>query len=181
MSKALFLDRDGVLNEDHGYTYKIEDCKILEGAVKGLQLIAKLEYKIIIITNQSGIARGLYSVDEFHSFMQYLLNILRMQNIPIAGYFFCPHHPEGIIPNYSVKCLCRKPEAGMIYDAKKKFQLDLSQSILVGDKESDIQAGKNAGLLANILITNSTTSLISEATHITPNLIGASKIIATYE
>ena len=180
MSKAIFLDRDGVINEDHGYTYKIKDFKLLDGVVEGLQTISKLEYKIIIITNQSGIARGFFSEDEFQLFMHHLLKALGKHNIHIVDYFFCPHHSDGIIPLYSHKCICRKPEAGMLYEAQKKYNLDLTKSILIGDKESDVLAGKRAGLHTNILIGDSLLSQKSQATIVTSDLIEASKIISKF-
>ena len=177
MNKALFLDRDGVINIDHGYTYKVRDLSLIDGVVEGLQAISHLEYKIFIITNQSGIARGLFEVDDLHFFMEHLLKILKKNNINITDYFFCPHHIEGTIKVYTKKCSCRKPEPGMLHDAQKKYNLDLSQSILIGDKETDILAGKNAGVLFNILITNSTLSKRSQASYSAQDLIQAAKII----
>ena len=180
MNKALFLDRDGVINVDHGYTYKISDLKILEGVVEGLQAIANLNYKIFIITNQSGIARGLFEEADLHNFMGHLLAIFSQNSINISDYFFCPHHTEGTIPAYRKKCSCRKPEPGMLHDAQKKYNLDLSQSILIGDKETDIMAGLNAGLAKNILIGQPGVSTGSKATNIVRNLIEASAIINLY-
>jgi len=177
VNKALFLDRDGVINIDHGYTYKVSDLNLIDGVVEGLQAISHLEYKIFIITNQSGIARGLFEVDDLHLFMEHLLKILKKNNINITDYFFCPHHIEGAIKAYTKKCSCRKPEPGMLHDAQKKYNLDLSQSILIGDKETDILAGKNAGVLFNILITNSTLSRRSQALYLAQDLIQAAKII----
>lgn len=180
MNKALFLDRDGVINIDHGYTYKISDLNMLDGVIEGLQAIAHLEYKIFIVTNQSGIARGLFEVAAFHTFMDYLISILAKNGIQISDYFFCPHHIEGTIPVYAKKCCCRKPEPGMLHDAKKKYNLDLSQSILIGDKETDIMAGQNAGLTTNILIGQPDESRDSNATIVVRNLIEASAIINLY-
>ena len=177
MNKALFLDRDGVINIDHGYTYKISDLNLLEGVVEGLQAISHLDYKIFIITNQSGIARGLFAIDDLHFFMDYLLKTLAKNDINISDYFFCPHHLEGTIKAFTKKCSCRKPEPGMLHDAQKKYNLDLSQSILIGDKETDILAGKNAGVPSNILITDSILSIRSKASYSAKDLIQAAKII----
>lgn len=178
MNKALFLDRDGVINIDHGYTYKVSDLSLIDGVVEGLQAISHLEYKIFIVTNQSGIARGLFGIDDLHFFMDHLLKTLAKNNINISDYFFCPHHTEGTIKAYTKKCSCRKPEPGMLHDAQKKYNLDLSQSILIGDKETDILAGKNAGVPSNILITNSTLSSRSKASYSAKNLIQAARIIS---
>jgi len=177
VNKALFLDRDGVINIDHGYTYKISDLNLLDGVVEGLQAISHLDYKIFIITNQSGIARGLFGIDDLHFFMDHLLKILAKNDINVSDYFFCPHHQEGTINSYTKKCSCRKPEPGMLHDAQEKYNLDLSQSILIGDKETDILAGKNAGVPYNILISNSILPISSMASYSAKDLIQAAKII----
>ena len=180
-NQAVFIDRDGVLNEDFGYTSQLSDLKILEGVVEGLQAILALDFKVIIITNQSGIARGLYSIKDLHVFMNEMINIFLKNQIDITDYFFCPHHPEGMIQAYAIKCSCRKPEAGMLFAAEKKYNLDLSKSILIGDKETDILAGQNANLFSNILISSEERNDQSNATHIAQNLIDAAEIIKTYD
>lgn len=180
MNKALFLDRDGVINIDHGYTYKTSEFNMLDGVIEGLHAIAHLEYKIFIVTNQSGIARGLFEVADLQNFMDYLISILAKNGIQISDYFFCPHHIDGTIPFYAKKCSCRKPEPGMFHDAEKKYNLDLSQSILIGDKETDIMAGQNAGLTTNILIGQPHELGDSNATIIVRNLIEAAAFINLY-
>ena len=180
-NQAVFIDRDGVLNEDFGYTYQLSDLKILEGVVEGLQSILALDFKVIIITNQSGIARGLYSIKDLHVFMNEMINIFLKNQIDITDYFFCPHYPGGMVQEYAIKCSCRKPEAGMLFAAEKKYNLDLSKSILIGDKETDILAGQNANLFSNILISSEERNDQSNATHIAQNLIDAAEIIKTYD
>ena len=180
-NQAVFIDRDGVLNEDFGYTSQLSDLKILEGVVEGLQAILALDFKVIIITNQSGIARGLYSIEDLHVFMNEMINIFLKNQIDITDYFYCPHHPEGMIQEYAIKCSCRKPEAGMLFAAEKKYNLDLSKSILIGDRETDILAGQNANLFSNILISSEERNDQSNATHIAQSLIDAAEIIKTYD
>ena len=180
-NQAVFIDRDGVLNEDFGYTSQLSDLKILEGVVEGLQAILALNFKVIIITNQSGIARGLYSIKDLHVFMNEMINIFLKNQIDITDYFFCPHYPGGMVQEYAIKCSCRKPEAGMLFAAEKKYNLDLSKSILIGDKETDILAGQNANLFSNILISSEERNDQSNATHIAQNLIDAAEIIKTYD
>ena len=180
-NQAVFIDRDGVLNEDFGYTSQLSDLKILEGVVEGLQAILALNFKVIIITNQSGIARGLYSIEDLHVFMNEMINIFLKNQIDITDYFFCPHYPGGMVQEYAIKCSCRKPEAGMLFAAEKKYNLDLSKSILIGDKETDILAGQNANLFSNILIGSEERNEQSNATHIAQNLIDAAEIIKTYD
>jgi D-glycero-D-manno-heptose 1,7-bisphosphate phosphatase len=179
-NKAVFLDRDGVLNEDFGYTYQLSDLSLLDGVLEGLQAILALNFKIIIITNQSGIARGFFSLEELHTFMSGLMNLFLENHIDVTDYFYCPHYLEGKVQKYSIKCSCRKPEAGMIFDAEKKYNLDLSQSILIGDKETDILAGQNANLFSNILINSEAKSSNSKASHVAKNLIDAAEIIKAY-
>ena len=179
-NKAVFLDRDGVLNEDSGYTYQLSDLRLLDGVIEGLQSILALDYKVIIITNQSGIARGLFSTDELHIFMNGLISVLLENQINVTDYFYCPHHPKGKLQEYSIKCSCRKPEPSMLFAAEKKHNLDLSKSILIGDKETDILAGQNANLFSNILISSKERNDQSNATHIARNLIDAAEIITTY-
>ncbi len=180
MIKAIFLDRDGVINEDNGYTYKIDDFKLLKGVIQGLKAFKKLDYEIIIVTNQAGIARGLFSVDDFRKFMKHLIKTLNENKIQVLDYFFCPHHPEGKIELYSIKCSCRKPNIGMLVEAKEKYNIDFSKSIIIGDKESDILAGKKAGLLSDILITNDSSIQNSHASYQANDLIEASNIVAKY-
>jgi D-glycero-D-manno-heptose 1,7-bisphosphate phosphatase len=138
-NKAAFLDRDGVINYDYGYVGKIEDFVFLPGVFEGLQLIQNLGFKIIIITNQSGIGRGYYSLEEYELLIEYMKETLKQNNIHITDIMFCPHRPEQ-------NCFCRKPKPGMILSASNKYDIDLKKSFLVGDNITDIQAGRNAGV-----------------------------------
>ena len=180
-NKAVFIDRDGVLNKDFGYAYKISDLKILDFVIEGLQAILELDFKVIVITNQSGIARGLYSVKDMHIFMDEMINIFLKNKIDITDYFFCPHHPKGIVQNFAIKCSCRKPEAGMLFAAEKEHNLDLTQSILIGDQETDILAGQKANLFSNILINPSDQPIQSSANKVVKNLLEAAEIINGYQ
>lgn len=145
-NKAVFFDRDGVLNHDHGYLYKIEDFFWIEGAKKAISLCREKGYKIFVVTNQSGIARGLYTeedVQKLHNFMQ---EELKKENLFIDDFAYCPHHLEGKVAEYSIDCECRKPKAGMILQLAKKHNIDLKSSFLIGDTPSDIAAAKKAGM-----------------------------------
>ena len=177
MDKALFIDRDGVLNQDNGYTFKVSDLKILDGVIEGLKAVQDLNYKIFIITNQSGIARGFFTLRDLQHFMKTLLMILEDSDIFMTDYFSCPHHIEGVLAEFTKSCECRKPKPGMIMQAKKKYNLDLSRSVLIGDKESDILAGKEAKLLTNILVTNKPLRNDSMASAGARDLIKAAEII----
>lgn len=144
--RAIFIDRDGTINVDHGYTYRIEDFHFLPKAIEGLKMLAKLDYKLIIITNQSGIGRGLYTHKQFEEVTQHMLKELTQHHLHIDKVYHCPHHPDE-------KCTCRKPEIGMLKQAEKDFNLDLRHCFMIGDLDKDIEAGKRAGC-KTILIKN---------------------------
>lgn len=148
MSKALFLDRDGVINKEKNYLYKIEDFEFIDGVFETCLHFQKLGYIIIVITNQAGIARGKYTEDDFKVLNDWMIKEFNKKGINISNVYFCPHHPE-----FSELCDCRKPKTKMIMDAQKEFDIDLLNSILVGDKNSDIGAGINSGIGKNYLIT----------------------------
>lgn len=147
MKKALFLDRDGVINIEKNYLYKIADFEFIDGLFSTCQHFQELGYLLIIITNQAGIARGKYSENDFACLNEWMLKQFADQGILISKVYYCPHHPE-----FTGVCRCRKPNPGMILQAQQEFDLDLSRSILVGDKEGDIQAGINAKVAHNILV-----------------------------
>lgn len=148
MNKALFLDRDGVVNKEKNYLYKIEDFEFIDGVFETCKYFQEKGYLIIIITNQAGIARSKYTEEDFEILTKWMIEKFESENIKISKVYHCPHHPD-----FSAKCECRKPNPKMILNAKKDFDIDLSQSILVGDKNSDIESGLNAGIGQNYLIT----------------------------
>ena len=137
--KALFLDRDGVINEDFGYVYKIEDFKFKDGIFELLRLFQDRDYDIFIVTNQSGIGRGFYTKEDFLKLMDWVKKEFKKEGIVIKDIAYCPHHPNE-------NCQCRKPKPKMILDLKEKYNLDLKFSIMLGDKESDELTSRNAGL-----------------------------------
>lgn len=143
MKKAIFLDRDGTLIEDKGYVYKIEDFKLHHGVIEGLKIL-KNDYLLFIITNQSGIEKGLYTIEDFHKFNNFLLEQLRNQNIKIEKTYFCPHISG---------CDCKKPNTKYIEENKSEFKIDLTISWVIGDHPSDIIMGKNAGCKTAYLLT----------------------------
>lgn len=150
--KAAFIDRDGVINVDKGYVNKITDFEYMPGAISGLQELDELGFEIIIVTNQSGIARGYYTEEQFRILSDYIEADLKTNGIQILETFYCPHHPDGTVPEYKQVCRCRKPEPGMILDAALKHGISISESILIGDKDSDIVAGRKAGIQSCFLI-----------------------------
>lgn len=146
MEKAVFLDRDGVINKDFGYVCKIENFHFYENVFEALKKLQKAGYKLIIITNQSGIGRGYYTEEDFLKLTEYMLNEFSKDGINIDKVYYCPHHPDSEDPKYALYCDCRKPNTKMIKDAVKEFNIDKTKSFLIGDKETDIEAGLKEGL-----------------------------------
>lgn len=146
MIKIAFLDRDGVINYDKGYVGLWKDFQFIEGAIDALRLLQENHYEIVIITNQSGIARGYYTEEDFLKLSSKLTSYLDHFQIKILEIMYCPHHPDSKIEKYSLDCKCRKPKTGMIESIFEKYDVDLANSILVGDKTSDIQAGISSNI-----------------------------------
>ncbi|BDU51404.1 D-glycero-alpha-D-manno-heptose-1,7-bisphosphate 7-phosphatase [Haliovirga abyssi] len=153
MKKALFLDRDGVINNEVNYLYKIEEFKFIEGIKEGIKKFRDKGYIIIIITNQAGVGRGYYTAEEFFLLNDWMLKELEKDEIEITKVYYEFSHPDKGIGKYKSDSIRRKPNPGMILEAIEEFDIDIKNSILVGDKESDIIAGERAGILNNYLIT----------------------------
>lgn len=137
MNKAVFLDRDGTINVEKHYLYRIEDFTFLPGVLDGLRLLQNAGYILIIVTNQSGIARGYYSEDDFSNLNKWMINELEENGIHITEVYYCPHLPDAKIDKYRKMCACRKPALGMFEQAVKDFDIDLSDSWAIGDKLRD--------------------------------------------
>lgn len=149
MNKALFLDRDGTINIDFGYVYKKDDLRFIETSLKGIRIFQERGYLIIVITNQSGIGRGLFTIEQADAFNHEMIRQLGFRGINVKAVYMCPHSPdEG--------CSCRKPSPELILKAKNDYDIDLSRSFMFGDKSSDVEAGKRAGV-KSFLITQDKT------------------------
>ncbi len=142
---AVFLDRDGTINEDPGYFHDAESLRLLPGAVEAIRRLNRLGLTVVLVTNQSGIARGYFTEADFWRVQRKLDGLLSASGARLDAVYFCPHHPEGKVPPYNTRCRCRKPEPGMLYRAARDLGLDLGWSYMVGDRETDIQAGRAAG------------------------------------
>ena len=149
--RALFLDRDGVINVDTGYLHRIEECEFIPGVFDLARRAHALDYAIIVVTNQAGIARGLYSEEIFETFMQWMRAEFDAQGAPLADVYHCPHHPEfgGVL--LRMRCACRKPAPGMLLRAAQEWNIDLAASTLVGDSATDIEAAQAAGVQQRVL------------------------------
>ena len=143
--KIIFLDRDGVVNKEVGYLHTIERFEFIDGVFEACKYFESIGFKIIIITNQSGIARGFYSVNDFNIVNGWMLEQFKNNDIEILDVFFCPHGPKD-------NCDCRKPKPGMFIHANTKYNIDMNNSWMVGDKEIDITAANNAGIINTILV-----------------------------
>ena len=149
--KAIFLDRDGTINVDKDYLYKIEDFQFEPKADEALKILYDSGYILIVVTNQSGIARGYYSEEDVEILHQNLLKILQEKGIKISKFYYCPHHPTKGVGKYKTDCECRKPNPGMLLKGIEEFNIDTSLSYMVGDKKSDVDAGLKAGVTSIFL------------------------------
>jgi len=141
MNKAIFLDRDGIINNERGkYTYKIEDFTFVNGIIKNLISFQKAGFLLIIITNQGGIAKQVFNLSDFEKLNNYMLTELKKENIEISDIYFCPHHSD------LEKCICRKPDSLMLEKAIAYYNIDPAKSYIIGDKLSDIEAGEKVGI-----------------------------------
>ena len=154
MNRAIFFDRDGTLNNEVGYLWQIDKFHWLEGAKETIKLCNEKNYLVIVITNQGGVARGLYTEDDIKILHDFMQEDLKKFGAHIDGFYYCPHHPEGKVKKYSIVCDCRKPKPGLFYKAAKDFNIDLKNSVMIGDMERDIESGKNAGVGKNIFFDN---------------------------
>lgn len=137
--KAVFFDRDDTLIEDKGYMYKTSDLKYFPKTIEVLKQLNAKGFEVFIVTNQSGVGRGFFSLDQMHKFNQFMLDDLNSKGIQVKGITFCPHSPEE-------NCDCRKPKPKLINDLCDEFEVNKSASFMFGDKDSDLLAGQNAGL-----------------------------------
>ena len=148
---AVFLDRDGVINHNHGYVHKREDFDFIEGIFDVARHAYENHYKLVVITNQAGIARGYYTEEQFHQLTDWMCQQFSAAGAPIERVYFSPYHPTAGLGQYLKDDVSRKPQPGMIRQAQNDLSIDLSRSVLIGDKVTDIQAGISAGVGTNLL------------------------------
>ncbi|MBN8555378.1 MAG: HAD-IIIA family hydrolase [Deltaproteobacteria bacterium] len=164
-ARAIFFDRDGTLNRDHAFTYQIKDLEIIENVVPALQKL-KSDYDFFIVTNQSGVKRGLFSLEEAEKFTSALLEELKKSKIDFKKFYICPHHPNE-------NCECRKPKAKFLLEASKEFQIDLKSSWVIGDRGSDIELAKRAGTSSILVLTGVNFSSLQEIKSLGSDYIAA--------
>jgi D-glycero-D-manno-heptose 1,7-bisphosphate phosphatase len=152
--KALFLDRDGVVNVDSGYVHEPSKCVFMDSIFDIVRAANRADHAVVLITNQAGIGRGFFSIDQFQAFTQWMLAEFEQRNARIDRVYFCPHHPEFGLGQYRVACECRKPQPGMLIQARDDLELDMQSSLMVGDKHSDLEAAARAGVGHRFLFTS---------------------------
>ncbi len=178
MNKAIFFDRDGTIIKygDHPHDIK-KHLKFIRNSVEGLRKLKEKGYLRIIITNQAGIARGLYSEEDYFAFRKEMHKRLEKKGILLDAEYFCPHHPEKGIGKYKIDCNCRKPKTGMLEQAAEDFNLSLNECWVVGDNVSDIDAGKNAGCRTIHVLTGEKREPITYADFVAKDLAEAADYI----
>lgn len=152
-SKAIFIDRDGCLIKEFGYISTLEKIKFFKNSIKALKILKQNGYKVIVVTNQSGVAYGYFPesfVNKAHSFIS---KKLKKYNLKIDAFYYCPHHKKANIKKYKKSCKCRKPNIGMLLKAKKKFNIDFKKSYTIGDKLTDVKLGHNAKMKGILVLT----------------------------
>jgi D-glycero-D-manno-heptose 1,7-bisphosphate phosphatase len=180
MHKAVFLDRDGVINVDHAYVHKPEDFEFIDGVFEACQAFQAKGFKIIVVTNQSGIGRGYYDEAQFQTLTSWMCEQFKQRNVHIAGVYFCPHHPEKANAPYLKECDCRKPFPGMLLQAAAEHNLDLANSVMVGDKGSDMEAAIAAGIPTRLLVRSGQSfseRCISKATQVIESIAEAPALV----
>jgi D-glycero-D-manno-heptose 1,7-bisphosphate phosphatase len=152
LRKAAFIDRDGVINEERHYVHRIEDFRLLPRVAEGLALLRDTGHLLVVVTNQAGIARGYYDEPAMQALHAHMRAVLADQGVHLDAIYHCPHHPQGSVAAYVHDCDCRKPAPGMLLRAAADLDIDVAQSLLIGDKMSDIEAAQRAGVRRTALV-----------------------------
>ncbi len=149
---AIFLDRDGTINIDHGYVHEIDQFEFIDGVIDALRELKAMGYALVLVTNQSGIARGIFSEAQFEQLTEWMDWSLADRGVDLDGIYYCPHHPEAKLDDYRQQCDCRKPQPGMLISARDFLNIDMAASYMVGDKLDDMQAAAAAGVGTKVLV-----------------------------
>ncbi len=180
MEKVVFLDRDGVINRDKGYVHRWADFEFIPGAIEAMHQLSSRGFKLVVVTNQSGIARGYFTENDYFSLRNNINKFLMENDVNVLATYHCPHHPNGTVPKYALSCNCRKPLPGMLLAAARDYSINLDSSLLIGDKPSDIKAAKAAGVGVTFMINSDNPESNSEegySDYVFENLLECSKFI----
>ena len=159
---AIFLDRDNTLIHDYGYIHEIERFNWINGAAAALKRFHEANIPVFIVTNQGGIGRGIFSEDQMHKFNNHMIAAASKTGGFITDIAFCPHHPLSPDPAMAIACGCRKPEPGLLFELAQKWEIDLSASVMIGDRDSDVEAGHRAGMNSYLFTQNSLDDLAKQ-------------------
>ncbi|WP_036768909.1 D-glycero-beta-D-manno-heptose 1,7-bisphosphate 7-phosphatase [Photorhabdus australis] len=149
---AVFLDRDGTINIDHGYVHEIDGFQFIDGVIEAMIELKRMGYALVLVTNQSGIARGFFNEEQFLQLIEWMDWSLADRGVDLDGIYYCPHHPDATEEQYKKRCDCRKPQPGMLLEAQKELSIDMSASYMVGDKLEDMQAATAAKVGTKVLV-----------------------------
>jgi D,D-heptose 1,7-bisphosphate phosphatase len=181
--RAIFLDKDGTLVDNIPYNVEPRRITLAAGAGAALRLLARLDYRLFVVSNQDGIAHGRFTEDAMHAVGNRLSDLLFRERLTLDGFYYCPHHPQGAVPQYAVDCLCRKPQPGMLIKAANEHGIDLSASWMVGDILHDVEAGNRAGCRTLLIDNGNETEWRLGAgripTRMAPDLYSAAVLIAS--
>lgn len=180
MNKAVFLDRDGVITEDPPhYAHRVDQVRIITGSGEAIRLLNGAGFQVIVVSNQSGVAKGYYKEHDIELFNQEMKRQLSLEGAYVDAEYYCPHHPEGIVKEYCKSCTCRKPQPGMLIQAAKQHRIYLEESFMVGDKFTDIEAGNSVNCRTIFVLTghgkDEVSSLKGSTVPVAVNLLNAVK------
>ena len=153
MDKVIFLDRDGTINREDGYITRVDQLHLYEGTVPALKMLNTMGYRIVIVSNQAGVAKALLTEQALQEINDALLAMLRAQGVMVEALYYCPHHPDAVVPEYKKACECRKPKTGMIERAQQELGVHAQGAYMIGDKLTDIELAGNFGGRGILLLT----------------------------
>ncbi len=179
MDKAVFLDRDGVINVEKDYVYRISNFVFIDGVHSGLLRMQELGFRLVVVTNQAGIGRGYYTDDDFHILTEWMKREFESHGVHLDAVYYCPYHPHFGVGPYKRDSEDRKPGPGMILRAQRELKLDLSRSIIIGDRLSDMEAGSRAGVHAKVLVeTNGSGDVFRNVDSVFASAFGTAPVIS---
>ncbi len=153
MKPAVFLDRDGTINRDVGYVNHPDQLELIPRSAEAIRMLNNAEHPVVVITNQAGIAKGIFREEDLPTVHEAFVQMLAGEGARIDGFYFCPHHPAGTVEKFTRTCACRKPAPGLLHQAGRDMNIELSQAWVVGDKASDVQLAHNVGATAVMVLT----------------------------
>jgi D-glycero-D-manno-heptose 1,7-bisphosphate phosphatase len=177
MNRAVFIDRDGTINTEKEYLYLPGEFEFIPGAKEAIRLLNQAGFLVVVVTNQSGVARGYYTEEDVHLLHRHISSLLEQAGSRVDAWFYCPHHPAGR-GSYALPCRCRKPQPGMLLEASRRFDIDLDSSVMIGDKLVDVEAGRAAGCRSILVRTGYgrvEESMLNEGSDVFDDLLAAVK------